>query len=251
MRQEACITNIEDLKQWFDMNQRQGAANPYFTIHRGPESKGDRIIFRNEEESDPERAWSMMEDMLEMHTGQGGMFRVFICDKPKHNVGITTLYKIPSAYPQGPAGIGGMYPGMYGMYGNPREMVEQEVARERKLWEMERKIDDMAAAQDAKVGELDNMLQEFMPILKDLGHKFGMKIMGYGPAPMAAHIPAAPPIAGNNATDQGAEGYDYDRLEPALDELRTVIPDVESNIEKLARWARENPDMARQLLQNL
>lgn len=251
MRNEACISNIDDLKTWFDLNQKQGGPNPYFTIWRGVESKNDRIVFRNEEEGDPAAAWTMMEDVLEMHNGQGGVFRVFICDKPKHNVGITTYYKFPSMYPQQQTGIGGMYPGMYGMYGNPREMVEIEVARERKVWELERKIEDMAAAQDAKVGELDNMLQEFMPILKDLGHKFGMKIMGYGPpAPMAAHIPPPPQVTGDNATDLG-EGYDYDRLEPALDELRTVIPDVETNIEKLARWARENPEMARQLLQNL
>ena len=45
--------------------------------------------------------------------------------------------------------------------------------------------------------------------------------------------------------------YDYDRIDPALDRLNRVFPDTEGTLEKLANWAAANPDMAKQMLNQI
>lgn len=253
MKQDSYITDIEKLKKWFDLCQTQEEKRPYFTIYRGNEAKVDRVIYRNSEISEPEEAWDALQNILEMHTDAGGTFRIFITGKPGFSNGMTTIFKVPGQFPQMPQSPYMAGPYGSGMYGNMsiREVIEEEKARERKFWELEQRIKDLQAEQEAKVGEMDSMLQEFLPILKDLGHKFGMKIMGYGPAPQMPHMAPATDAAeiGSHLPDQ--EGYDYDVIEPALDELRAVMPDVEGGITKLARWAKQNPEMAKNLLQNL
>ena len=245
MRQEACISDIEKLKDWFFLSQTKEESRPYFTVYRGAEPKNDRIIYRNTEIGETDKAWEILEDILEMHSEYGGIFRIFITNKPGHNWGLTTMYRVGSPIAtQNQQGIAGMY----GMYSNPRDLVAQEIARERKIWELEQQIKDLRTEQEAKVGKMDNMIQEFMPIMKDLAHKFGMKMMGFTPTD-SMPMPA-PNIAGHQETDTLPE-YDYERIDPALDELRQVIPDVETNLEKLARWARQNPELAKQMLNNL
>lgn len=254
MKQDSCITDLEKLKQWFELCQTKEEQRPFFTIYRGLEAKVERVIYRNTEITDPSDAWDTMQNILEMHTDHGGVFRIFITAKPGFNNGMTVILKLPSpfaqpGYPQAP-NIGSIYGGIYGGMGI-REVIEAETARERKFWELEQRIRDMQAEQDAKVSEMDSMLQEFLPILKDLGHKFGMKIMGYGPQPQMPPMPVPAPAEMSGSHIPDAEGYDYDVIEPALDELRTVMPDVETSITKLARWAKENPELAKSLLQNL
>lgn len=247
MTKGECISNIDDLKKWYDLNQLQAESKPYFTIWRGPESKADRIVFRNSEISDTDAAWNAMEEILEMHTEQGGLFRIFITNKPAFNVGITTLYKVANPYQQlgGHAGIQGFGAGR--MYST--EEMEKELNRERRMWDLEKRIERMSEEAQAKVGEMEDMMGEFMPIIKDLAHKFGMKMMGYGPQQAPANVA---PMAGHHADNTDPqEGFDYERLEPALDNLRTVFPDTETTIERLARWAQQNPAMAQQLMQNL
>lgn len=245
MRQEAAISDIDKLKDWFMLCQTKDETKPYFTIYRGIETKPDRAIYRNSEISDVDDAWAAMEDILEMHSEYGGIFRIYITSKPGFNVGLSTLYKVsnPGIQQQG-SGMAGIY----GMYSNPRDLVAQEVARERKLWELEQEIKDMRRDQEAKVGEMDSMMQEFMPIVKDLAHRFGLKMMGMAPA---NNMPMSAPQINGNQAPEDPEGFNYDRIEPALDELRQVVPDVETSLEKLARWARQNPDTAKQMLQNL
>ena len=250
MRNEGAITNLDDVQAWFEMNQKQGDANKYFSIFRGAEQNASKIIFRNETVADPDAAWEMMQEVLEMHIPQGGIYRLYITSKPKFNVGFSTLFKAPSPNmsTQNMAGIGNLY----GIHGNIQEYVSAELAKERKMWELEQLIRNMKMEQDAKVGEMDRMMEEFTPVLKDLAHKFGMKIMGYGPAPMPpTSQPAAPPMAGHTTDTLPPEGFDYDRVEPALDGLRRVFPDTETTLEKLSAWAQQNPETAQQLLQNL
>jgi hypothetical protein len=247
MRNEGCITSIDNLKNWFYLNQKQGNPSPYFSVYRGPAQNPGSIIFRNEKESDVDASWQLLEEMMEMHIGQGGLFRIYITDKPKHNVGLSTIFKVNNPYTaqQGMQGVG---VNNFGIYGSLAEMVNAEIAKERALWDMQQQIEALKAEQQASVGEME----EFMPIIKDLAHKFGMKMMGYGPPSGSTTAPPMPPPMGAHTTDTpGPEGYDYDRVEPALDSLREVFPDMEGTLEKLAQWARTNPETAKQIIQNL
>lgn len=238
------VSDLDALKRWWDYNQTQAEPKPYFTIFRGLESKSDRVVFRNTEISDVAEAWDALEDILDMHTQHGGFFKIYITSKPLHNIGVQTLYKVHGQNPNQ------TYPGIGNMMNGQKMYTEDDLNRERQIWELQQSIRDLKAEQDAKMGEMDGMMGEFMPIIKDLAHKFGLRMITGQPAQQPA-----PPAAGlgNYNPDAGpaSEGFDYDRLEPALDHLREVFPDTETAIEKLARWARENPDTAKSLMSTL
>lgn len=242
---DSAITSIEDLRTWFEANQK-GEKRPFFTIYRGTEQKTDRMIFRNETEGEPDAAWHMMEEMLEMQSGQNAVFRVFITPQSKGNMGTHTLYRIANGAVNNP-GIAGI--GNYGIYGSLGEMVKAEVEKERKMWELERRLEDMQAAQDAKVGQMESFLEDFKPVLIEWGRMFGARMLGGG----GNAAPTPPPMAGNHIQDAGEDlpEYDYDRIDPALDNLRRVFPDPETALEKMSKWATENPEMAKQLLQTI
>lgn len=246
--EESAILNIEDLRQWFFLNQKQGDPNPYFSVYRGTEAKPDRVVFRNEAASDPQEAWTMLHDVLEMHTQGGGLFRIYITDRAKGNVGLTTIYRIPGAPQQMMQNGMTNMAGIYGMHSSARELVESEVARERKMWELEKKIEDINREQEKSIGQMDSIIQEFLPVATELARVFGLKMMGIQPAPPQAHQQV-----GNHHGDdeQQEQGFDYDRIDPALDTLREVFPDTESAMEKLAKWAAANPDMAKSMLNTI
>lgn len=251
-KQTGCISDLEKLKEWFFRCQATDEQRPYFTIFRGSEAKDSMVIYRNSDIGDPAEAWEAMEEILNMHSEYGGIFRIYITKQPRFNVGLHTLYRVNT--PAQVSGIQGLNGGAggFGIYGSLREYIEEEKRRDRELYDLKQQMKDMQREQDAKVGEMDNMIQEFMPIVKDLAHKFGLKMMGFGsqpaPADAAHHAPADPSRVGQSYSE---EGYDYDRVEPALDKMRTVFPDTENTLEKLAQWATENPEMARSMMQNL
>lgn len=250
MRQDSCITTLDNLKKWFDMNQKgRDGAHPFFTVWRGTEQKQDRIIYRNTEITDPADAWNAMEDVLDMHSESGGLFRIFITTKPGFNVGMSTIVRLnnPNPYAQNPqmSGIGSIYGGMHG---SVKDLVQTEVDRALEIERLRVRLENMEDTQKAGIGMTERLVEEFMPVMKHLVQAAGMKYMGYGPgAPIGNQ---APMIQGEDEPP-GAEGYDYERIEPALDELRVVVPDIEGALEKLAEMARKNPEMARSFLQSL
>lgn len=248
--EESAVQNLDDLKNWFFLNQKQGDPNPYFSIYRGTEQKPDRLVFRNESVSERDQAWTMLEDILEMHTQNGGLFRIYITDRPKGNVGLHTIYRIPGAMLANQPQPGNMS-GIYGLYSSPRELVEAEVAKEKKMWQLEQRIEEMKNAQEASVGQMDNIIQEFLPVAKELARVFGLKMMGIQPGAQM------PPQMGNHYEDDNPDTnaaeaqYDYDRIDPALDRLSRVFPNIEETMEKLAAWATANPDLAKSMLNQI
>lgn len=250
MKQDACILNIDNLRTWFELNQSKDEGRPYFTVYRGTEAKPDRVVFRNTDVDDSARAWEMLQEILEMHTEHGGVFRIFITPKPMYNNGMSTLYKVPSPFGQmgGSLGIHGTQMGFGGMYGSLAEAVKAEIEKEKRVWELEMRLRDMEAEKDAKIGQFDSYFQEFLPVLKDLAHRVGVKMISGGTPPQQPPPAAA---VGTAAPSYSEEGYDYETLEPALDDLRTIFPNTEEVISRIARFAKENPDAARAYLGQL
>lgn len=249
MRQDSCITNLDNLKKWFEMNQKgREGAQPFFTIWRGTEQKQDRIIYRNSEITDPADAWNAMEEVLEMHSETGGLFRVFITTKPAFNVGMSTLVRLNNPNPyQGNqmAGIGSIN---YGIHGSIKEAIQAEVDRALEIERLRVRLENMENNAQAGIGMTERLVEEFLPVMKHLVQAAGMKYMGYGPA--AGH---QAPVMHGEEMPSGVEEfeYDYERIDPALDQLRQVVPDIEGALEKLAAMARKNPDMAKTFLQSL
>ena len=251
--EEGAILNIEDLRQWFFLNQKQGDPNPYFSVYRGTEQKPDRIVFRNEAVSDTQEAWSMLHDVLEMHTQHGGLFRIFITDRAKGNVGLSTIYRIPGMQQMLPNGMMNAA-GLYGMYQNPRDQIEsevaKEVAKERKIWELQQQITDLKKQQESSIGQMDSIIQEFLPVATELVRVFGLKMLGVQPT-----APAQQNIGSHHGDDEEQQEqeheFDYDRIDPALDKMKRVFPDTEDAMERLANWAVANPDMAKSMLNTI
>ena len=249
MRQDTFISNLDDLKSWFDLNQTGKEVRPYFTLWRGFESKADRIICRNVEITDADKSWELLENMIQAHSDGGGSFRVYLTDKPLHNFGLTTLVKLPGVNPQGTNA------GIQGMYGDPDKRIQDEVERRIEMYELKRQIEDLQASKGSAISGMDQfreLLTEF-PELRQLGYVLGLKAMGMqGPGVQPIAQPVASSFSGNNAPDNNAEGYDYDVLEPALDKLKSALgSEPEKVISKLADFAEKNPQTARDLLQSL
>lgn len=247
MRQDTFISKMEDLQRWFELNQTGKEPRPYFTIWRGYESKADRIIYRNTEITEADKAWELLEEILEAHEAGGGSFRIFVTDKPAHNFGLTTLVRLPST-----TATGTQQAGIQGAYLDPEKRIQEEVDRRIEMYELKREIEDLKAAKGGAIGGMEQfreVLTEF-PELRQLGYVLGLKLMGMQSA-TAQPLPA-PAVAGNNEQDDNAEGYDYDVLEPALDKMSAALgADPETIISRLADFAAKNPKMAKEMLQNL
>ena len=252
MRNDGHISNFEDLRHWFQLNQGGREPKPYFTVWSGYEPVQKKLILRNEEISDTEKSWELLQEILEMHTASGGgTFRVYLTSKPGNNIGVNTIFRIQGAAAvAGINGIGGA--GNFGIYGSFKEALETELARERKMWELEREIEEIKAG-NAAVSGIDQIREVFetVPALNALVHAFGMKMLGTPPVPQGGHQ-----VAGVHATGEGIEsddpdGYDYETREPGLDKLRRVFPSVEMSLDRLLNWAIQNPEMARNLFGNI
>lgn len=252
MRYDTYLSKIDDLQHWFEINNTGKLSRPYFTVYRGLEAKQDRVIYRNEDISEPDKAWEMLQDIIEAHSEGGGIFRILIVHEPKHNVGISTTIKIPNPNPIQSAINGTGQQGNFGIYGTFREALETELARERKIMEMEHELEALKQGQAALNGvETFRQLVTDIPALNGLIHALGMKMMGMGPAAapqqQPQHYPGTP-AADTAVNGSDAEGFDYDMIEPALDKLRNVFPDVENKLSAFAEWAHRNPELAKSML---
>lgn len=249
MRNDTYISSLESLQDWFDLNQMSKDPKPYWTLWRGFEPQQNRLILRNEELGEPDKSWELLENMIGIHSNGGGTFRVYLTSKPGHNLGVHTIVKIPSTIPANVAGINGAgSAGMFGIYGSAQEMVEAEVQRRMQVYELRQEVEALKAgnAESSAIGQFKELME--YPAFQSLVQMFGMKMMGMAPAQQMQPRPQPMPNA-NAATDaiSGAPEYDYDVIEPALDKLQSVFPDVEMTIDKLANWATQNPETARNL----
>jgi len=248
MRNDTYISNLDALRTWFELNQNGKEPKPYFTLWSGREALAGKLILRNEEVGDGEKSWELLEDMITLHSDGGGTFRVFLTSKPGYNIGVTTIVRMPSPVGSQVAGINGASTGNFGIYGSAKEMIDAEIERRMEVYELKRKLEDMMESNQAGMGAIDQFkqLMEY-PAFSNLIQAFGMKMMNMQPA----QPPPTPPYAAGNASDSiagtGAEGYDYDVIEPALDKMRRVFSDVEVTLDNLADWILNNPDQARMI----
>lgn len=246
MRADAYISNMDDLRDWFEINQSQKDPKPYFTLWRGTEPVQNRLIFRNEEISEPEHSFDTLSSIIEKHSAGGGTFRIYLTSKPGFNIGVHTLVRLPAT---SGIGIQGVAPQVnYGIYGSAREMIEAEVDRRMELYELKRELEDMKAGQRAVSGmdQVKELLE--YPAVNNLIQMFGMKLMGHNPPPPRQQ-PAPTPGAASDAIGEPMPEYDYEVVDPALDKLNQVFPDdVEGTLQKIADWAANNPEQAKMLI---
>lgn len=249
MRHDTYISSLDDLEDWFTLNQSTKEPKPYFTLWRGTEPAQNRLIFRNEEVSEPDKSFELLSDIIASHSqGGGGTFRIYLTSKPGHNIGVHTLLRIAAPGGVGIQGVGA--PVNYGIYGSAAEMIEEEVKRRVEVIELRKELEEIRAGQAAVSGiaQFKELLE--YPAFQNLVQMFGMKIMGLGPQPNNPRPQPAPvPNAATDSIAGDLPEYDYDIVDPALDKLNQAFPgDAENALQKIADWAASNPEQAKVIL---
>ena len=239
------IANLASLRTWFlDQNK------PYFTLSQNGVNRS--IVARNETVSDIDQAWTLLETNI-LAQAEGGVanVKVFVTDKPKHNHGFETDARIlPQYAPNAPgvAGIGSL-PAGYVDEAKVGAMLSDAEAR----WEMKRKIADL----EAQLAEPSDWTEKLVTGIErisgtPLGQVLMAKLLGVPAAqPMAAgmgtpamHGTPVAPAAGDDEDE-----YDNEFYHNIEDTAALLGVDERTLAKRLAGLVKQNPDLAKSLLQ--
>ncbi len=226
MARHSNISSLEDLHNWF---HHLGRTN--WNLYRGHQEHkkhGSIITKQGDDTMGLEESWNLLRSMIEMNSASGGQFTVYVPEKANGNQGASVFVSINMAqHARGRTALSGTPHASMGMV--PVERIAEEVEKERKIWDLERRLEDMEAAQEAGLGINDIVKEQlrtidFGPILAGLVSHFtkqplGVQLQGT-PADMQE-----PPMP-----EEAPEGYAYDgrRLKPVLDMIRPHFTDDES-----------------------
>lgn len=253
---KAAFTNLENINAWF-ISQKM----PYFTLYRGDKVQPSNTVLRNVDIPDLDDAWNFLEVNLSNLSINGGTYLLFITDKPKHNLGLSTLIELNPVYqPQqvGIAGIGGV-PGMpFVGGGNLETYIQGQISGAVEKAVLLRKVEDLEAALEEKesggfIGRIVENLtssEQFPSMLNVLLSR----ILGPEAQPVMAGISGFTPEANTESsmTDQASTEDNLNeediRVFACIDKLSQHFPDPVAALEKITAFVEKNPTMAKQLL---
>lgn len=227
------ITNLENLKVWF-----MEGKYPYWTLYRGnPVTKAtnEATVARNTDIEDIEEAWGLLERILSSFTN--GVFTVFAKPRFEGNVGNKTLFTTGIVVEE-TTGINGVGDKSLAPYIGS---IDQILDKEKKTWELERKVEDLEAAMHGKqsVGDrIFGLLEANMePIINNL---LPLLLQKFSPQPGTIGGPV------KQMVDPGSENA----IEDALSRISAHF-DLNEVLPKLATWIEKNPQMAANLLNTI
>lgn len=256
---KAAFTNIENVNGWF-MSQKL----PYFTLYRGDKVSPSNTVLRNVDISDLDDAWNFLEVHLSNLSMNGGTYLLFITDKPKHNIGLSTLIELTPVYQQQPVGIAGI-PGIPPYVGGSQNLdtyIQGQISVAVEKAVLQRKVEDLEAALEEKesggfIGRIiENVTgsEQLAPLLDLLITRF----MGNGAAPVMAGI------QGFNTTKTQAPNTDPEQAElnqdladeeqrvfVCIDKLAIYFDNPVDALEKITQFVEKNPTMAKHLLSRI
>ncbi len=226
------ITNLENLKVWF-----MEGKFPFWTLYRGnPVTKAtnEATVARNPDIDDMEESWTMLEKLLSSF--ENGVFTVYAKPKYDGNLGNKTLFTTGIVLEDNPGISGVGIKGLSPYIGS----IDQILEKEKKTWELERKVEDLETAMIGKqsIGDrIFGLLEANMePIINNL---LPMLLQKLSPQPGTIGGPVKQPISSSE-----------NNVEDALARI-AVHFDLEDVLPKLATWIEKNPDMARNLLNTI
>lgn len=250
------ITSLENLRQWWEVDNK----SPYWTLYRGSRSsKGTDVIARNDTLDDHETSWDMLEQMISINSQEGGEFTILRTDKPKGNFGpkVVVILSHAPAY-QGAPSVSGI-PGLPFVAGSPQGIqayIADEVKKERHSWELEKKVEDLEAAINAKQeGSLFERAINKLIETDKIGNLLEIiiaKAMGPTGAPQMSHV-AVSGMPGASQADTPTNQFQYDtvRVANAMERIRVYFPDIHETLEKLANYIETNPEMAKTIFNQM
>lgn len=238
------IDNYEDLQEWVKATKQ-----PLWNLYAGFVEKfgQQHLLAKNEEDTDPESSFEHLQRMIEMNSKQGGRFTVYV--PQPGNRGFSVRVQIGSATTM--AGIGAMStmgnPYMLGMI--PADELERRLKKERETWEMERRIEDLEAQQEAGVGAFGKIVDKITSEL-DVNNVFNALVAVFGPKLNPNMQPmqlSGTPLDADTHADGSGYTYDDPRLLVFLDTVRNKFGTDEEFYTFLSRvgaFFDKNPQMA-------
>lgn len=229
---------MDDLRIWFFNNKK-----PFFNLRYFiPGRTGDTIL-RNEDEQEMESAWALLSNMVTSLSKAGRtQLNLIVYDKGKANnyAGLVNLdFQAGAQMPGQLPGIAGIPDGYVS-----RAEISGIMNAEREKWEMKAEIEalraQLEAPKDDDIERITGLIERLAAT--PLGMAFVQKMMGGSMPPMAM----AQPVNGipNAQTDNEPEDNFDDDIEATTKILG--VPDTELAA-KLRRFAETNPEMAKQL----
>jgi hypothetical protein len=244
MARHSYVSSLPDLEKWFLL-----LGKPQWNLYRGHHENMARAstVYRQKEDSmDMAESWELLRDMISINSSDGGQFTVFVPNSATGGAGTSTLVAInmESVTPtsRGVA-IAGVPSGMVSL-----GQVQEEIAKERRMWELEREIQDLRNAQESGLGITDVIKQQLATmdlsaVISGIIQHFtaratmpGVQLQGT-PSDMVPPPPAADPA-----------GYAYDgkQLKPILDHIRphfATDADFYGFLEAVAVAFVQNPNL--------
>jgi len=118
------------------------------------------IIYKNESEEDLDESWRMLAEMIQINSGAGGNFTIYVPGKSL-NHGFSSFFVSPNTLPARTSGLSGIEAG-YAPGMVPKNELKELLEKERKMWEMERRLEDMETAQSASLSGMERVVNNLL-----------------------------------------------------------------------------------------
>lgn len=243
MAKYGSFSSIQDLKDWFDDNARRHDVTQWILYHghvmRTTGPGGQRAASQKEENMSQEDSWELLENYLTKMGGQGGTFTLYMPTRGAQ-VGERVFVSLPGPG-QGQVGVGGVYGPQY---------VEKEIEQFKREFMLQQQIEELRAEMEAKKNPLEQIAQQLLDsgVAAQVIQGFAAKAMGLSGLPNMAMQGQAMP---DNETEGNYSAEQVQDIESALARLAGHFPRLDGVLNRLADFVDDNPEMARQFLDNL
>lgn len=267
MAAKTYMTDFEALRRIFELAAEKNDSTRW-NLYRGMNdnfaSRGTVLYKQTSDEMDKDESWSLLRQLIEDNSSGGGDFSIYWPPKGGHKTGGTDSM---SAYfrVEGPVSASGSR-----LAGLPMAMsiskaeMQEAIEKERRLWELERKLEDMEneranqtswgqAALGAIIedGTLSRVIETLAPnIAGALVGLLGKIFPGAVAQPATVAVSGFPSISDAEAAE--TEHYDAERVAGFLNAIRPHFNSHEEMyqfLDKVAAFFVKNPGMSKTFFQ--
>lgn len=226
MAKNGVFTSIEDLKDWFDYTVQKTGTNNWILYHghiMKSHNTTAKAAEQREQDLTDEESFEILERFINAQSKAGGTFTVLIPEQNK--VGVRTFLSLNNNSP-----------GMAGIYGP--DYVSKEIEQFKTQFMLQQEIEALRAEMNERRNPLEKMVEQLMDsgVVGQIIQGFAQKAMGL------------PAVSGNGASDTEFQSANVGGIENSLQRISVVFPNLDSALEKLADFVEQQPDLARQLL---